>query len=89
MRFCRQRKASGATHACVCARDFEYLHTLCTVWPDGPMAQAYLASQNVVIAPEAAEEIRHAIEASIYLKTPIGDDQIRLLRRIETLRHVV
>jgi hypothetical protein len=73
--------------ATVCQQDYEFLHTLCTVWPDGPMAQAYLRQPARVIAPPAATEVRKAIEESIYAAYEIGQDQIEVLRRIEAASH--
>lgn len=70
-----------------CQRDYELLRTLCSVWPQGPMAQAYLRNQARVIAPHAAAEVRKAIEASIYAAYEIGQDQIEVLRRIEATSH--
>jgi hypothetical protein len=66
-----------------CRQDYELLHTLCTVWPDGPLAQAYLQKPSRVIAPQVAAEVRAAIEASLYANHEIGQDHIALLLRIE------
>lgn len=63
--------------------DFGLLHTLCTVWPDGPMAQAYLKEQARSISASVATEIRLAISSSWMLDTEIGQDHIQLLRRLE------
>jgi len=65
--------------------DYELLHTLCTVWSEGPMAQAYMESGNRVLAPAAAKEVRLAIEGSLYVNFEIGQDHIQLLRRLEAL----
>jgi hypothetical protein len=63
--------------------DYAFLHTLCTVWPEGPMAQAFMRDPTRRIAPLAAAEVRKAIEASLYAKFDVGRDQIKILRRIE------
>ena len=64
--------------------DYELLYTLCTTWPQGLMAQAYMATPTRVLAPMAAAEIRCAIEGSFYAAFDIGSDWIALLRRIES-----
>lgn len=70
-----------------CREDYAFLRTLCTVWPDGPLAQAYLINPTRVIAPHAAAEVRRAIEQSLYATHEVGLDHMQLLRRIEATSH--
>lgn len=63
--------------------DFERLYTLCTVWPSGPMARAYIMTPNPGLASKAAAEVRKAITESFYSQYEIGQDQIELLWRVE------
>jgi hypothetical protein len=66
-----------------CEADYALLHTLCTVWPEGPMAQAYLKGQDRSISASVATELRLAISSSWMVDTEIGQDHIQLLRRLE------
>ena len=63
--------------------DYELLHTLCTVWPQGPMAHSYYTNPTREGAAKAAREVRAAIEASDLARIEIHQDHIALLRRIE------
>jgi hypothetical protein len=63
--------------------DYELLHTLCSVWPLGPWAQAYYLNPTRGGASKAAREIREAVEESSLAGTELYQDHIALLRRIE------
>jgi len=65
------------------ADDLELLHTLCSVWMDGPYAQAYFKSRDLAIAPLAAREVRRAIETSTIHDCELSLDHVALLRRVE------
>jgi hypothetical protein len=56
---------------------------LCTVWPQGPAAQAFVKNPTPEGAREAAIEVRREIEQSFYVDYELGQDHIELLRRIE------
>lgn len=81
---CFCRKGSGLPpHGRPSLDDYEFLHTLCTVWPHGPEAQAFLKNPTSDYAKGAAIEVRKAIEGSFYATYELGQDHIELLQRIE------
>lgn len=65
------------------AEDLELLHTLCSVWVDGPLAQQYYDTRDPKVAPQAAREVRMAIEASVIYDCELSLDHLTMLRRIE------
>jgi len=68
------------------ADDLDLLHTLCSVWIDGPYAQAYYKTRSLGIAPLAAREVRRAIEASAIHDCELSLAHVAMLRRIEATR---
>ncbi len=65
------------------AEDLELLHTLCSVWIDGPYAQRYFARRDMAIAACAAREIRKAIELSVIHDCELCLEHAEMLARIE------
>ena len=81
----RVRKALEAPDAeLTLADELALLHTLCSVWIDGPCAQLYYETRSPDAAAWAAREVRLAIEASVIADCELSLDQVAMLRRIET-----
>lgn len=84
-RKCRERAldSDSTSDGEISEDEYAYFHTLCTVWPDGPMAQAFMKNPTPLNATLAAAEIRKDIEASFYAEYELGQDWIAFLRRVE------
>lgn len=80
----RVRKALEAPDADVTLADeLDLLHTLCSVWIDGPCAQLYYDTKSPHAAAWAAREVRLAITASVIADCEMSLDHVAMLRRIE------